>query len=57
MLHPVEQKSEEGFEADFNEACKVQPVYSPGLKSFFVVTDSGVLYKLDTEAQIMDKIT
>lgn len=57
LLHPVEQKSEEGFEADFNEACKVQPVYSPGLKSFFVVTDSGILYKLDTEAQIMDKIT
>ena len=61
-LHPVKRDPQDAdipaaFETDLYESCKTQPVYSPNLKAFFTVTDSGILYRLDTQAQVTDKIT
>ncbi|UTC68295.1 MULTISPECIES: VCBS repeat-containing protein [unclassified Treponema] len=49
-------KEGESYSIDLNTSCKAQPVYSDNLKMFFLVTDNGFLYKLDTECNVIDKI-
>ncbi|UTC65361.1 VCBS repeat-containing protein [Treponema sp. OMZ 788] len=46
----------ETYSIDLNSSCKTQPVYSENLKMFFLITDNGFLYKIDTECNIIDKI-
>lgn len=45
-----------GYSINLNVSCRVQPVYSANLKTFFLIADSGHLYKINTQCQILDKI-
>lgn len=51
-----ESSGAEGFSVNLYASCKVQPVYSPILKMFFVITDRSYLYKIDTQAQIVGQV-
>ena len=52
----IQGKEETVYSIDLNSSCKTQPVYSEKLKMFFLITDNGFLYKIDTECNIIDKI-
>ncbi|MGI5084725.1 FG-GAP repeat domain-containing protein [Treponema putidum] len=52
----IRGKEEAVYSIDLNSSCKTQPVYSENLKMFFLITDNGFLYKIDTECNIIDKI-
>ncbi|UTC78320.1 VCBS repeat-containing protein [Treponema sp. OMZ 799] len=52
----MQGKAGEVYSIDLNTSCKTQPVYSENLKMFFLITDNGFLYKIDTECNIIDKI-
>jgi len=54
---PAAQGQPETLSVNLNAACKVQPVYSAGLKMFFVATEQGDLYKIDTQCRIIDKVS
>lgn len=47
---------ETGYSIDLNVSCRVQPVYSANLKTFFLIADAGHLYKINTQCKILDKI-
>ena len=53
----IQGKEGEVHSIDLNSSCKTQPVYSENLKMFFLITDNGFLYKIDTECNIIDKIS
>ncbi|UTY33744.1 VCBS repeat-containing protein [Treponema putidum] len=52
----IRGKEDAVYSIDLNSSCKTQPVYSENLKMFFLITDNGFLYKIDTECNIIDKI-
>lgn len=56
-LNPFEKNILEKYESELNESCKTQPVYSKNLNVFFVISENGNLYKIDTAAQITGKIS
>ena len=45
-----------GYSINLNVSCRVQPVYSANLKTFFLIADAGHLYKINTQCKILDKI-
>lgn len=55
-LHPADSVQEEIFNINLDSVCKAMPVYSKSLDSFFVVSNDGKLFKIDSKGSITETV-
>lgn len=53
-VHSVDASKNKKFNINLNTVCKIPPVYSASLKSFFIISNDGKLFKIDEKGNLTD---